>query len=234
MKRILLIAIVLTFVAGCARQATRDISTPRLDLEDAGYYADTRGKGLLFDSMGEKAGELNISRRKVASSARVRLETDQPDTVHNRVIDLAGKYEGYVLLSEDYETTIRIPAIHFTAALAEVETLGELKSKQLTGRDVTEAYLDLQVRLDNAEKTRQRYLALLEKANNISEMLRIEAELERINSNIETLKGKLERMAHLVDFSTISVSTAKQVRPGPLGYIFVGIHKGIKWLFVWD
>lgn len=235
MKKILLITVALAFLAGCSTRATRGIRTE--GLEGYGQYGGddrTRGSRLSLNMADQDTERQKIIERKVISSADIRLETSQPDTVHNKVIDLAGKYQGYVLLSEDYKTTIRIPSLHFVDAITEIETLGEVVSKKLSGKDITENYNDLEVRLDNAEKTRQRYLALLERANSVTEMLKIEAELVRINTNIEILKGKLRRMSHLVEYATISVNTDNQVRPGPLGYVFVGLHKGIKWLFVWD
>jgi hypothetical protein len=55
-----------------------------------------------------------------------------------------------------------------------------VKDKNIAGEDVTEEYRDLEIRLDSAEKTRQRYLELLNKAERVKEILKIEKELERL------------------------------------------------------
>jgi hypothetical protein len=172
--------------------------------------------------------------RLVISSATIFIESLEPDSVHSWVIDMATKYNGYVLSAEKGTTSIRIPATGFRDAVKEIELMGKVKNENITGQDVTEDYKDYQVRLDNAEKSRQRYLALLDKAQNVDEILQVEKELERLNNDIELVKGKLDRLSHLIQYSTITVKTADEIRPGPLGYIFYGLYAGIKWLFVWD
>jgi hypothetical protein len=171
--------------------------------------------------------------RMIVSSATIRLKSQEPDWVHDRVIEFALSCKGYVLYSGEGKTTVRVPAACFKPAIADIESLGEVFSKEITGQDVTEEYHDLNTRLDNAEKTRLRYLALLDKAKNLEEILRIEKELERLNQNIEQLKGKIERMSHIVAYSSITVETTEPARPGPVGYAFYGLYKGIEWLFVW-
>ncbi|MBU1718111.1 MAG: DUF4349 domain-containing protein, partial [Bacteroidetes bacterium] len=91
---------------------------------------------------------------------------------------------------------------------------------------------DLNIRLENAEKARNRYLELLKLAATVEETLKVEKELERLNTEIDLLKGKLNRYSHLVDFSTIDVYVKQRKQPGPLGYIIKYLYKGVKFLFV--
>ncbi len=39
-------------------------------------------------------------------------------------------------------------------------------------------------------------------------------------------------MNHLTDFSTIEIYLEQKEKLGILGYVFVGLYKGIEWLFV--
>lgn len=144
----------------------------------------------------------------------------------------ATRYHGYVLNSGEGSTSIRIPALGFNNALDEILMLGEVISREISGEDVTEQYHDLQMRLANAEKTRLRYLELLNKAKDIDEIFRVEKELERINQQIEIYKGKIEKLSHLTAYSTITVNTTPEIKPGPVGYVFEQMYKGVKWLFV--
>jgi hypothetical protein len=86
--------------------------------------------------------------------------------------------------------------------------------------------------LDNSEKARTRYLALLAKAEDVQAALLVEKELERLNGTIELMKGKMNRMEHLVDYSTITIYISEKKKPGVIGYIGIGIFKAVKWLFV--
>jgi predicted nuclease with TOPRIM domain len=107
-----------------------------------------------------------------------------------------------------------------------------MTSKSVSTTDVSDNYADVKIRLDNAEKARTRYLELLAKAENVEAALKVEKELERLNTEIDQLRGQMIKMEHDVRFSTLTVSVNQKQKLGPLGYLFVGIGKGIGWLFV--
>ncbi len=170
--------------------------------------------------------------RIVISSARLKMEMAKPDSLQNILMALAKKYSGYVLSSGRDVTTIRVLAIHFKDAILQIEQLGKVKDKHISGEDVTEEYRDLEIRLDSAEKTRKRYLELLNKAEKVEEILKIEREIERLNGEIDLLKGKINRLAHLAQYATITIETSNGVKKGVLGYAFYSVYSGVKWLFV--
>ena len=150
----------------------------------------------------------------------------------NKFVRSLGKYDGYVSQSSTNYATIRVLSKHFDAAINDLMTFGEVQSKQLSGQDVSDEYIDYEIRLENAIKARERYLVLLDKAENIIEAIMVEKELERLNGTIDLLKGKLEKYDHLEQYSTISVSFKEKKKPGLFGYIGMGIYYPVKWLFV--
>lgn len=170
--------------------------------------------------------------RKILYSANLALAVKNPDTLNVQLERIAKKYHGYVNETGTYQTVIRVKSDELNPAINEISLLGKLQSKSLSGQDVTEEYLDYQVRLENAEKARSRYLELLAKAENVSAALLVEKELERLNGTIEMMKGKMARLEHLEAFSTITVKIKERKKPGILGYIGIGLYKGVKWLFV--
>lgn len=186
----------------------------------------------LASSAKQKTEFSNLDERLIISSANLEIKTERSDSLHNEVMDIAIKYDGYVLSSGNEITTIRLPAISFEKALDDIEKLGKVIDKNVSGKDVTEQYRDLEIRLENAAKTRERYLALLERADNINEILKLEKELERFNEKIESLKGSLKRLTHLLQYSSITVKTFERIKPGPIGYAVYQIYSGVKWLFV--
>jgi hypothetical protein len=170
--------------------------------------------------------------RLIISSTDLKMKSFSPDSLHNRTISLAHRFNGYVLNSGKDFTDIRVPAERNLDAIAEIESFGETVDKKIIGKDVTEDYYDLNTRLDNAEKTRLRYLALLERADNLDKILKLEKELAQLNAKIELLKGKIQRMSHKLDYSDIHVKTIKENKPGPVSYVFMGMYEGVRWLFV--
>ena len=149
-----------------------------------------------------------------------------------QIADIAEKYGGYVNEMGTYQATIRVESGQLDAAIADLATLGKLARKNIVGQDVTEAYQDYQIRLENAQKARDRYLELLNKAETVEEILKVERELERLNETIDLLKGKMARIEHLEAYSTITVALRERKKPGLLGYIGLGVYHAVKWLFV--
>lgn len=170
--------------------------------------------------------------KKIIYSANIELVIKNPDTVNNHIKDIAKKYEGYVSKIGTSYTKIRVKSNHLQAAIKDISALGKVRSKSLSGEDVTDSYLDFQIRLENAEKARKRYLELLSKAENVEAALLVEKELERLNTTIDMLKGKMNRIDHLAAYSTITIDLEEKVKIGIVGYVFYGLYHGVKWLFV--
>jgi hypothetical protein len=210
MKRFLFCFAILLFLASCG--STSYVRTPRY-----------RYGG------GETASQEN---RVVIYRATAELVVSNIDTLNQRLTYVAKKYEGYVVTLGNKQSSIRVKSSELEKALSEVLRFGKVKQKVISGQDVTEEYNDFTIRLENANKARQRYLELLARAENVEAALKVEKELERLNGEIDMLIGKINRLKHLSDFSTIEVVIQEKKKIGVLGYVGLGIYKAVKWLFV--
>jgi len=175
-----------------------------------------------------------ITERMLQYNAFISMASTDTDSLFKKVLELTIQNEGYMLHSEKKRITIRIPSSQFVPFINSLSSIGTVLSKNIEGTDVTEEFFDLSTRLDNAQKTRQRYLELLNRAQNVEQALSVERELERLNRDIDLLSGRLNKLKHLSDFSTVTVTTNVPVRPGPIGYVFYGLYSALKWLFVWN
>ncbi|HBG70131.1 MAG: hypothetical protein A2W93_10360 [Bacteroidetes bacterium GWF2_43_63] len=167
-------------------------------------------------------------------NAGVGITVKNPDSASASVVAIAKKYDGYAVSVSNNYTSVRVKSEHLNSALKEIETLGKVTYKNISGEDITMEYNNLTVRLDNANKARQRYLELLAKAEDVKAALEVEKELERLNKEIDLLEVQLRNINQQVDYSLINVSIQERTQPGVLGYIFIGLYKGVKWLFVWN
>lgn len=183
-------------------------------------------------SISMEDGDKLTRERKILYSARLSLAVENPDSASVHLAKIAKKYNGYVSETGTSITIIRVKSESLTPAVAEAASLGKLLDKNLIGDDVTEEFMDYEVRLENAEKARQRYLELLAKAENVEAALLVEKELERLNGTIDMMKGKMARFEHLEAYSTITVSLKERKKPGVLGYVGIGLYHAVKWLFV--
>jgi hypothetical protein len=151
---------------------------------------------------------------KIIRTANMRIEVEDFFIASYKVETYAKKYGGYVSNSDaraDHNNkhsgtvTIRVPEIHFDAVIAELSLLGEIKSKNTGGNDVTEEYVDLKSRVGNYEVHEERLLQMYDNATNVNEMMQIENQLTRVRENIERMEGRLRYFDNKVDMSTISV-----------------------------
>ena len=170
--------------------------------------------------------------RKIIYKAYLSLKVDNVDTANYHLVKIIEKHEGYIKNKSISETTLRVKSDKTDKVVTEISTLGKIDIKRISSNDVTDSYLDYGIRLDNAEKARVKYLELLTKADNVESAIKVEKELERLNETIDMLKGKINKINNKSEYSTITVSMEKRKKPGIIGYVFVGLYEGVRWLFV--
>jgi len=171
-------------------------------------------------------------KRKILYFANLTISAKQPDSALAAIDKIAAQYGGYVSSSSTNRVEIRVKSELLKVAVLQIEALGNVTYKRFEGQDITESFFDAEIRLANAEKARKRYLELLNKAEDVKAAVLVEKELERLNGTIDLLKGKLNKMNHLSEFSTITVNVNERKKPGILGYIGLGLYHSVKWLFV--
>lgn len=170
--------------------------------------------------------------RKLLLQAAVDLSADEPDTAMARVLTLVETLGGYPVAVNNERGAFRVPAGRLDEAVARLGDFGRIRDRRLNTQDVTDRYRDLTLRLDNALRSRERYLALLDKAQTVEETLLVERELERITADIESMKGQVQRLDQAEAFALLTVNVERRAKPGPLGYVFYGLYSAVKWLFV--
>lgn len=163
--------------------------------------------------------------RMIVRTGEMSLVVEEVIDARDGIAQLAVRSGGYVVSSriwgEEQEMrgniSIRVPDDKFDQALAELRTLAvRVTAESTSSQDITEEYVDLQSRLNNAEATESQYLALLEKAEDVEDILRIYEALSRIRYEIEQIKGRMQYLERISAMSLISVSLRPAVTAGPL------------------
>lgn len=177
-----------------------------------------------------------ISEQKIIKRGNLIIEVNKIDKVNNNIINLIDKYEGYLSNSRNwinqdkqkfYWFEIKIPADNFNKILGELSSqdYGQIISRSTSSQDVTEEYMDLDIRLTNLSSQEERYRKLLDKATEVEEILKIENELNRIRTEIERLQGRKKYLDNQISYSTITVEFHQ---PEPIGSTSPGIIKAIR------
>lgn len=138
-------------------------------------------------------------------TATMNLAVFQVTEASKQVETMARESGGFLARRDDTSIVIRVPAAKFDDILKRIEKLGDVLHRNVAAEDVTEQFMDMEVRLKNARAVRDRLQKLLEQATKVEESLSIEKELTRVGTEIETLEGKLKYLRDRVTFSTITV-----------------------------
>jgi hypothetical protein len=149
------------------------------------------------------------AQRMLIYSGRLAMAVADVESSVQATQKLAEEVGGYMLTMSSNAITIRVPAKQFFPVLERLKALGQTISKNISAQDVTDEYVDLQLRLKNAEALRDRLVAILEKAANVKDTLEVERELNRVREEIERIKGRLAQLDKLIAYSTIEVSFAQ-------------------------
>ncbi|MBF5066639.1 DUF4349 domain-containing protein, partial [Salmonella enterica subsp. enterica serovar Istanbul] len=72
---------------------------------------------------------------------------------------------GYLASKADKQIVIRIPRGRFDPVLAQIDKIGDVLHRDVQAEDVTDEYVDAEIRIKNARAMQARLKVLLEKAS---------------------------------------------------------------------
>lgn len=144
--------------------------------------------------------------RQVHYEGAIKLRATQPRQALEQAVEWVRAAGGYVESLNAQRVVLQIPAARFRALYDQMLGLGEVLEKSISARDVTEEFLDVELRLAQAKSTRDRLLALIQKATDRKEKLRLLREVERLSTEIELLESQMARLRTLVEYSRLTLS----------------------------
>jgi hypothetical protein len=156
--------------------------------------------------------------RALILTANVSMRAKDAWTVSDQVQRIALGLGGDVLSlaqsgsGESHSATlqIRVPQGSFNDALRQIRDISDVEvvSSSIDGKDVTDQFVDLQARLKAKQGEEQRYLALLARADKVDDILKIDAVLAQVRTQIEQLTGQVNSIKQRTTFSTIMVQVS--------------------------
>ena len=227
----IILACALFSCAGSPRAVERSAQEVAIAMEGRGFSSAPE---VAMAGRGFAEGANANDNRMIAYSVSMELSVKDPDETRRLIIEQVNHHNGFIVRETDNSIATRIPAENMDNFLENMRTLGRVESENKTGTDITDQYRDNILRLESLRTVRDRYLALLARADTVSDILSIERELERVNLEIERLEGRIQRAEQSVSYSLITVRFGERAKPGPLGWIFYGLYRGLKWLFIWN
>ena len=107
--------------------------------------------------------------------------------------------------------TIRIPAAKLDEFISELGGKGNVISSNLSTEDVTDSYYTYQSRLDALALQEERILAMMEKADSLDYLIKLEDKLSSIRSEINEINYKIKYYDKSVDYSYVNISLSEVI-----------------------
>jgi len=206
--------------------------------QEPGSLERLSGERALTDESGIEEISLDGVDEKIMKTAFATVKTSDVMESYDKALNLIKKYDGIILNagisrydgSDEAQVLIKIEPQYFMVLLEELGTIGTVESKSITEEDVTEAYYDINARLANARKVQDRLYGILNRANKVEDILKVEKEIERIGEKIEVLEGKIRYFDSKVDYSRITITIYSKKRPFiNLGSVGRGFGNAVKY-----
>jgi hypothetical protein len=179
---------------------------------------------------------------KIIKTAYMTIEVkDVPGSVE-ALKNLSSRMGGY-LSSTNIQTgynnrlsgsvILRVPAIEFDTTITEVKAIGTVKSASTQGQDVTEEYVDLQAQKISDQNQLAQYNEIMKKAIKVDDVITVQQQIDRVQTDLNRLEGRLKYLDSRVDFSTITVNLQEPEPVGSeTGHNFIStINEGIAGFF---
>ena len=179
---------------------------------------------------------------KIIQTAYITLEVKDVTGVVETLKTLAIQKGGYISstnIQNNYNNRlsgsviIRIPATEFENTLSGIKTIGTVKTVSTQGRDVTEEYVDLQAQKTSYQNQLAQYNEIMKRAAEVEDVIVIQQQIDRVQTELNRLEGRLKYLNSQIDFSTITINL-QEPEPvgGQNGHTFVStINEGIAGFF---
>nr|WP_307993104.1 DUF4349 domain-containing protein [uncultured Niameybacter sp.] len=222
---IFLIGISVLFSACASKNATSMMESTTSEAPQAPMEESKEEMNFDMEVTQEQSGSGNIQfdttnklNRKIIKTGTINLQTKTFEESVQGVIDEVNALGGFIQncsiegnnLYSTYRRraanlSVRIPNNVFDTFMNESNQFGNITSKSIQGEDVTNQYMDTEIRLSTLEIQAERLKELLKQAGDLDKLFRIEKELGNVTYEIESLKGTLKKYDSLIDYSTIEI-----------------------------
>jgi hypothetical protein len=164
--------------------------------------------------------------RKVIRSGEIAVEVEKFDDAARRLLSIAEAAGGFIADSSYDESggvprgsfVVRVPANRFGEVVRQIEQLGTVQRRHITGQDVTEEFIDLDARVRNLERQEARLLTFMDRATKIPDLMTVQQEVSRVRGEIERLKGRMRFLSNRVDLATIQAEVSQKPKKQSGGF----------------
>lgn len=215
----LLLALVLTasVLTACgASSAAKDTAMPEAAAPMEAPLKNSVGGVMMSSGVSDTAAIRQESGQKLIRKVNIDAETEDLEALLPSLVNQVAQLDGYVENQELYNgssyssyrhrsanLTIRIPADKLDGFIQQVKDASNVVSYNESQDDVTLTYVSTESRIKALETEQERLLELLSMAENMSDILEIQARLTDVRYELENVTSQLRVLANKVDYATV-------------------------------
>lgn len=220
---LLSIALLAALLAGCGSSESRSAASYDSDMVEyaAEAPAAMAAEGAAMKNTAADTGSTQLPQnRKWIVTVNLTAETDDLDALRSALDTKIAALNGYVEDQSVYNgsiydsgrryrsanLTVRIPADSIDAFLQDVGGLANIVRQNKSIEDVTLSYVATESRLKALETEEARLLELLSQAENMTDLLEIEARLSEVRSELENYASQKRLYDNQIDYATVYLS----------------------------
>lgn len=160
---------------------------------------------------------------KIIYSASVNVETTEFEAALAKLDALVARYGGFVesssLNGSNYysqsrgytsnrsaDYVLRIPSARFSELMNSLSELGNVPYSHTYTENVTAQYYDVEARLNALRTQETRLLEMMEKAETVEDLIKIEDRLASLRYEIESLQATLKNWDRRVSYSSVTLT----------------------------
>ena len=223
MKRHFLAFLMLILATSACNQASRDSNNfptseksvaPGLKLETTEGVSDESNTEKSMSNNDESLANIDFD-KKIIKNATVLLEVKNNNDYAQKLKDIIKKHGAYISKEENYNTEekvetvlgIRVPVLQFEGLINELAFDGARQlERSVASEDVTGQMIDVKARLEAKKATREKYLEFLKQGKTVEDVLRVQAEINNIQEQIESAESRLAYLGNQTEYSTITLT----------------------------
>ena len=171
-------------------------------------------RGGFMPPMEEAAPQPDVDDRMVVEHSNISLVVDDVRQKADQILDYVQTKGGYMVSSSirrpeevPFGTiVVRVPSQELRPTLDHLRGLAvKVTSEYLSGRDVTDQYVDLEERLETLNKTKSKFEEILDQATEVEDILNVQRELINLQKQIDNLKGQQQYLEKTAENAKITI-----------------------------
>ena len=182
------------------------------------------GSSIGDDGAAVYADAQNQQVRKEIKNVHCGLLVKDVRATYNNVANIVNSLGGYEFNKSEsqrggyvyYNLTIKLPPERldeFERQLRSSAGENAISYYNIYSEDITSAYYDVAARLDSMRASMAQYLSLIERAENVTEMLEIRREITILQAEIDSLQGQINVWNLLIGYATIDLIIEREADP---------------------